>query len=186
MSEIRRAIEAILFLADEPLPTTDLAVLLEAPASDINDELDQLRRTYEERNSGIVLREVAGGWRLATHPSAAEFLERFVAEHRSARLTQAALETLAIVAYRQPISRAQIAEIRGVSSEGVLKTLVVRELIEEVGRDAGPGLAILYGTTPRLLERLGLKSLDDLPALPEFMPDAKAVERMESGLGPSV
>ena len=186
MSEIRRAIEAILFLADEPLPTTDLAVLLEAPASDINDELDQLRRSYEERNSGIVLREVAGGWRLATHPNASEFLERFVAEHRSARLTQAALETLAIVAYRQPISRAQIAEIRGVSSEGVLKTLVVRELIEEVGRDPGPGLAILYGTTPQLLERLGLKSLDDLPPLPEFMPDAKAVERMESGLGPSV
>ncbi len=186
MSETRRAIEAILFLADEPLPTTDLAVLLEAPASDINDELDQLQRSYEERKSGIVLREVAGGWRLATHPSASEFLERFVAEHRSARLTQAALETLAIVAYRQPISRAQIAEIRGVSSEGVLKTLVVRELIEEVGRDPGPGLAILYGTTPQLLERLGLKSLDDLPPLPDFMPDAKAVERMESGLGPSV
>lgn len=186
MSEMRRAIEAILFLADEPLPTTDLAVLLEAPSSQINEELEGLARDYVERESGIVLREVAGGWRLATHPNAAEFLERFVSEHRSARLTQAALETLAIVAYRQPISRAQIAEIRGVSSEGVLKTLAVRELIEEVGRDPGPGLAILYGTTPILLERLGLKSLDDLPALPDFMPDTKAVERMESGLGPSV
>lgn len=186
MSEMRRAIEAILFLADEPLPTTDLAVLMEAPALEVNQELEQLARDYEERGSGIVLREVAGGWRLATHPGAAEFLERFVAEHRSARLTQASLETLAMVAYRQPISRAQIAEIRGVSSEGVLKTLVVRELIEEVGRDPGPGLAILYGTTPVFLERLGLKSLDDLPALPDFMPDTEAVERMEAGLGPSV
>lgn len=186
MNRFRRPLEAILFLADEPISSSDLAVLLEVPATEVEAELTELRGAYEQAGSGLVLREVAGGWRLATHPDAAEYLERFVSEHRSARLTQAALETLAIIAYRQPVSRAQIADIRGVSSEGVLKTLIVRELIEEVGRDPGPGQAIFYGTTPAFLERMGLRSLEDLPALPEFMPDTEAVERMESGLGPSV
>lgn len=186
-AEIRRIIEAILLLADEPIPVSDLALLLEMPASDIAIELETLCESYDSRQSGIVLLQVAGGWRLATHPTAAPFLERFVAEHRQARLTQAALETLAIIAYRQPISRAQLAEIRGgVSSDSVIRTLLTRELIEEVGRDPGPGTAILYGTSPEFLERLGLNSLADMPPLPEFMPSSEAVERMETGLGPGV
>lgn len=184
--DLQRAIEAILFIADEPIPTSDLAVLLEIPAVEAERALEALAASFLEREAGVVLRQVAGGWRLATHPDASPYLERFVTEHRSARLTQAALETLAIVAYRQPISRVQIADIRGISSEGVLRTLVARGLIQEVGRDPGPGLAILYGTTPQFLERLGLNSVRELPPLPEFMPDTEAVERMEAGLGPGV
>ena len=134
----------------------------------------------------MVVRRVAGGYRLATHPATAPFLERFVAEQKAPRMTQAALETLAVVAYRQPVARAQIAELRGVSSESVLRTLVSRGLVEEAGRDPGPGNAILYATTPAFLERLGLMSLEDLPPLPGFMPTTAEVERMELGLGPGL
>jgi segregation and condensation protein B len=156
------------------------------PRSEIEEALRRMAKAMDQRSSGIVLREVAGGWRLSTHPAVAEYLERFVAEQRNPRLTRAALETLAIIAYRQPVSRGQIAEIRGVSSETVIRTLMVRGLIQEVGRDPGPGLAILYGTTQVFLELLGINDLSDLPDLPDFMPDAEAVERMESGLGPGV
>lgn len=184
--KMRRVLEAVLFVADEPLPVQDLAALLEEPASAIEEELLKMAADYEASERGIVLRNVAGGWRFSTDPSAAEFLERFVVENRYPRLTQAALETLAIVAYRQPVSRAQIAEIRGVSAESVIRTLVARGLIEEVGRDSGPGNAILYGTTTAFLERMGLKSLAELPLLPEYMPGTEAVERMEAGLGPGL
>jgi segregation and condensation protein B len=185
-TEALQVIEALLFVADEPVTTSELAQLLELPAADIERLVGQLSTSYAERDAGLVVREVAGGWRLATHQVAAPFLDRFVDENRRARLTQAALETLSIIAYRQPISRAQLAEIRGVSTDGVVRTLIARGLVEEVGRDPGPGLAVLYGTSSEFLERLGLKSLADLPPLPQFMPDAKAVERMESGLGPGV
>lgn len=184
--KMRRVLEAVLFVADEPLPVQDLAALLEEPASAIEEELLKMAADYEASERGIVLRNVAGGWRFSTDPSAAEFLERFVVENRYPRLTQAALETLAIVAYRQPVSRAQIAEIRGVSAESVIRTLVARGLIEEVGRDSGPGNAILYGTTTAFLERMGLKGLAELPSLPEYMPGTEAVERMEAGLGPGL
>lgn len=183
---MRRILEAILFVADEPLPVSDLSALLEEPAGEVEAELVQMAADYDKGERGIVLRNVAGGWRLATDPSAAPFLERFVAETRTPRTTQAALETLAIVAYRQPVSRAQIAEIRGVSSDSVIRTLVARGLIEEVARDSGPGGAVLFGTTTLFLERMGLGSLAELPALPEFMPDTEAVERMEAGLGPGL
>jgi segregation and condensation protein B len=186
MNETRRILEAVLFVADEPVPTSDLALLVERPAEEIETLMEDIALDLEGRGSGIVVRKVAGGWRASSHPEAAPYLERFVTEHRSPRLTQAALETLAIVAYRQPISRIQIAEIRGVSSEGVLKTLISRGLVEEVGRDPGPGLAILYGTSTALLEKLGLGSLQDLPPLPDFMPGLEAVEKMETGLGPGV
>lgn len=184
--EFRRAVEAILFIADEAVPTADIALLLELSAEDVEVEMLNLTMEYQAEQRGIVVRNVAGGWRFATHPDVAPFLEKFVRESRSARISQAALETLAIVAYRQPISRGQIAEIRGVSSDGVLRTLVSRELIEEVGRDNAPGQAILYGTTSLFLERLGLESGDQLPLLAEFMPDTQAVDQMESGLGPAV
>jgi segregation and condensation protein B len=185
-SETRRALEAILFVADEPVGTSDLAVLLEMGADVVESHLIEMGAAWDQQNRGIVLRQVAEGWRIATHPAAAPYLERFVADHRSPRLTQAALETLAIVAYRQPMSRGQIAEIRGTSSEGVIKTLIARGLVAEIGRDEGPGQAILYGVTTTFLERLGLNSVSDLPPLPQFMPDTEAVERMESGLGPGV
>ncbi|MEO7804732.1 MAG: SMC-Scp complex subunit ScpB [Actinomycetota bacterium] len=186
LDEAQQAIEAVLFLCDEPISTPDIAVLLELSAVKIDEHLRALATQYEEQRRGIVLREVAGGWRLATHPDTAPYLERFVADTRGGRLSQASLETLAIIAYRQPLARGQIAEIRGVSSEGVLRTLILRGVVEEVGRDPGPGQAILYGTTKTFLERLGLKSLEDLPSLPALMPDTEAVERMESGLGPGI
>ena len=181
-----RHLEAVLFIADEPVATADLAVLFEVPAHYVDEALTVLRDGLESAGRGIVLRSAAGGWRLATAPDSAPYLERFVGEQRHGRLSRAALETLAIVAYRQPISRGQIAEIRGVSSDGVLRTLISRGVVEEVGRDTGPGQAILYGTSRAFLERMGLGSLDDLPSLADFMPDSRAVERMESGLGPGM
>ena len=183
---LSRYLEAVLFIADEPVPTLDLAVLFEVTAARMEKELQQLSRDLQEAGRGVVLRRVAGGWRLATHPDTAEFLERFVGEQRRPRLSRAALEALAIVAYRQPISRGQLAEIRGVSSDGVLRTLLARGVVTEVGRDPGPGQAILYGTTPVLLERLGLDSLAELPSLADYMPDGVTVQRMESGLGPGL
>lgn len=185
-SDLLRHLEAVLFIADEPVPTADLAVLFELPSNRIEELLLTLRDGYERSGRGIVLRSVAGGWRLATHPDSAPYLERFVGEQRHGRLSQAALETLAIVAYRQPVSRGRLAEIRGVSSDGVLRTLITRGVVVEVGRDPGPGQAILYGTSQVFLERLGLNDLSELPPLADFMPDSKAVERMESGLGPGL
>lgn len=184
--EVRKIIEAILFVSEEPIGANELAQLVEAPASEIEALLEQMSSDQVSEGRGVVLRRAAGGWRFTTAPEVAEYLERYVAEQRSPKLSQAALETLAIIAYRQPASRAQIAEIRGVASEGVIRTLLNRGLVEEVGRDPGPGLAILYGTTDTFLEKLGLDSLEDLPPLPSFMPDTEAVERMESGLGPGV
>ncbi|MGH2767521.1 MAG: SMC-Scp complex subunit ScpB [Actinomycetota bacterium] len=184
--EVRRVLEAILFVAEEPVPTSDLALVLELPAAQVQRALEAMAASFEEEGRGLALRRVAGGWRLAAHPGAAPYLERFVGGHRSARLTQAALETLSIIAYRQPVSRAQVAEVRGVSCEGVIRTLTARGLVEEVGRDPGPGLAILYGTTLAFLERLGLESLMDLPPLVGFLPGIEEVELMERGLGPGV
>jgi segregation and condensation protein B len=185
-SDLRRAAEAILFVAEEPVSASELAEVLEVPVADVEALLGEMAGAYESEGRGFVLRQVAGGYRLASHPAAAPFLERFVSEHKAPRMTQAALETLAVVAYRQPVSRGQIAEVRGVSPESVLRTLLSRGLIQEVGRDPGPGNAILYGTTPAFVERLGLMSLADLPPLAGFMPTTEEVERMESGLGPGL
>ncbi|GAC1363665.1 MAG: SMC-Scp complex subunit ScpB [Actinomycetota bacterium] len=184
--DVRRAAEAIVFVAEEPVPASELALVLELPLARVEALMQELAQSYEEQRRGFVLRQVAGGYRLSTHPAAAPFLERFVTEHRAPRMTQAALETLAVIAYRQPVSRAQIAEIRGVSSESVLRTLLARGLVQESGRDPGPGNAILYATTPTFMESLGLMSLTDLPPVAGFMPTTGEVERMESGLGPGL
>jgi segregation and condensation protein B len=184
--QVMMVLEAVLFIADEPLPTSDLALLFELPADEVEARLAVLAERWQVQGRGVVLRRVGGGWRLATHPDTAPYLERFVGEHRAGRLTQAALETLAIVAYRQPISRTQLAEVRGVSCDAVVRTLVSRGMVQEVGRDEGPGQAILYGTTTYFLERLGLDSVGQLPPLADFMPDRNSVERMESGLGPGL
>jgi segregation and condensation protein B len=180
----RKIVEALLLLADEPLPARMIGEVLERPRADVERMLADLASSYEDEGRGFVLRPAAGGWRLYTSPDCAPWLERFVRSHTHARLTAAALEVLAIVAYRQPISRSEIAEVRGVDSDGVVKTLLGRGLIVESGRDSGPGSPVLFEVSNEFLERLGLSSVDDLPALAEFMPDAESVEEMETRLSP--
>ncbi len=169
-TETRRALEAVLFAAEEPVEAVSLAQVLEIPTEDVLAALADLRREYVDEGRGFVLREAGGGWRLYTDPAVAPYVERFVLNGRTARLSQAALETLAVVAYKQPVTRSQIAEIRGVDSDAVVRGLTGRGLVEEVGRDPGPGQALLYGTTIAFLERLGLNSLDELPPLPAHTP----------------
>lgn len=160
-----RVLEALFFVSDEPLPSPMLAQAMELDRSRVDALCIRLAAELEERGSGLVLREVAGGWRVFTHPDAQATVERFVLSSRQARLTKASLETLAIVAYKQPVTRHQINAIRGVNSDGVLRALSDRGLIEEAGRDEAPGRPVLFATTPRFLERLGLPSLAALPSL---------------------
>ena len=160
-----RALEALLFVSDEPLPTAVIAQALEIDRSAAERLCERLVDDLEERRAGVVLRNVAGGWRLFTHPDTAPEVERFVISSRQARLTKAALETLAIVAYKQPVTRHQISSIRGVNSDGVLRALQDKGLIEEAGREDTPGRPALFATTPAFLERLGLPSLAALPSL---------------------
>lgn len=182
--ELARAVEAVLFVSDEPLASTVLAQALEVERRLVEEILEELARSYEERGAGIVLRNVAGGWRLSTHPDAAPVVEQFVLSSRHTRLTRASLETIAIVAYKQPVTRHQVAAIRGVNSDGVLRALVDRGLLAEVGRDDTPGRPVLYGTTSEFLERLGLASLADLPSLAPYLgeeQDADEEARAEAG-----
>ncbi len=160
-----RTLEALLFVSDEPLTPAVLSQALEVDRRTAEAMCDRLQGELDARGSGLVLRNVAGGWRLFTHPDTQPAVERFVLSSRQARLTKAALETLAIVAYKQPATRHQVSAIRGVNSDGVLRALADRGLIEEAGRDEGPGRAVLYATTPQFLERLGLPSLASLPSL---------------------
>lgn len=178
----RKVVEAILLLADEPVEARSLGEVLERPRAEVEALLADLAASYEEDDRGFVLRQAGGGWRLYTSPECSPWLERFVLRHRHARLSGAALEVLAVVAYRQPLSRTQIAEIRGVDSDGVVRNLLQRGLLEDSGREGG-GVALL-SVSPRFLERMGLDSVDDLPPLAEFMPDADAVEVMEARLSP--
>lgn len=180
--EIRRAIEAIVLVAHEPVPAELLAQLLEQSVDLIERCCDYLSEEYAARSSGFELAVVAGGYRFQTVADLAGYVERFVLDEQRARLSGAALETLAIVAYKQPISRAQVASIRGVDPDGVIRTLMARGYIAEVGRDAGPGQAVLFGTTDLFCDKLGLASLDDLPSIAEFIPDAGVVEALEHGL----
>jgi segregation and condensation protein B len=170
-NEARMALEAILFLADEPISASVLAQALEQGRREVEALLQDLARDYERRGSGIVLQQVAGGWRLVTHPAAAAYVEQFILSSRHTRLTKASLEALAIVAYKQPVTRHQVSSIRGADSDGVLRALADRGLIQEVGRDEGPGRAMLFGTTAEFLERLGLASLSDLPPLAPLLGD---------------
>lgn len=182
--EARRAIEAVLMVAEAPVEAQLLAQLLEVPVADVERLCHELAATYEAEGRGFALVAVAGGWRFQSHPACSPYVERFVLEGQSARLSSAALETLAIVAYKQPVSRAQVAAIRGVNVDGVMRTLQQRGFVAEVGKDPGPGQAVLFGTTPLLLERLGLRSVDELPPLAEFVPGADVVEHLEAGLRP--
>lgn len=171
-------------VADEPIGPNVLAQVLEVSEQDVVAMCDELMAAYEVNDAGFVLQRVAGGYRFQSHPDLAAYVERFVLEGQSARLSSAAMETLAIVAYKQPVSRAQVAAIRGVNVDGVMRTLQQRELIEEVSRDPGPGQAVLFGTSASFLERLGLDSVDDLPPLGQFVPGADVFEALERGLRP--
>ncbi len=182
MSETKRAIEAVLMAAIEPVEAQLLAQLTETPIEKIEVLCTELHDEYERDGRGFTIAKVAGGYRFQTHPDAAAYIERFVLEGQSARLSAPALETLAIVAYKQPVSRAQLAAIRGVSVESTIATLIQRGYVAEIGHDPGPGQAILYGTTVRFLEQMGLDSLQDLPPLAQFVPDASVVEALERGL----
>ncbi|MDQ1712761.1 MAG: segregation and condensation protein [Frankiaceae bacterium] len=166
---LRKIIEAILLVVDQPVPDVDLAQVVEAPRATVLETLEALAAAYEQDDRGFELRQVAGGWRLYTAPDCAPYIERFVLEGQQARLTQAALETLAVIAYRQPVGRQSVAAIRGVNVDGVVRTLLTRGLIAEAGEE-GPSGAHLYVTTPYFLERLGLRSLDELPNLAPLLP----------------
>ena len=171
-SKDTRALEAILFVSDEPVSSGVIAQTLGLERAAVDAMCERLARDLEARGSGLVLRSVGGGWRLFTHPETQGVVERFILSSRQARLTRASLETLAIVAYKQPVTRHQVSSIRGVNSDGVLRALTDRGLIEEAGRDEGPGRPLLYATTPRFLERLGLSSLAALPSLAPLLTDA--------------
>jgi segregation and condensation protein B len=182
IAAFKRAIEAVVIVSHDPVPPDLLAQLLEQPVSSVEHWCDELAAEYRDQRRGFELRRVAGGFRYQTHPDQTPYVERFVLHDQKARLSGAALETLAIIAYKQPISRAQVASIRGVDPDGVIRTLQARGYIDEVGRDPGPGQAILFGTTPQFLEKLGIDTVDDLPPIAEFIPDADVVEALEHGL----
>lgn len=179
---IAPALEAILLVAEEPLPPELLAKLVGSSVDDVVDHCESLAAEYEADGRGFVLARVAGGYRYQTATEQAPYVERFVLDGQSARLSAAALETLAVVAYKQPVSRNQVASIRGVNVDGVMRTLQQRDYVAEVARDPGPGQAVLYGTTPTFLERLGLDSIDELPPLGKFFPETDVVEALERGL----
>jgi segregation and condensation protein B len=169
------AIEALLLLADEPMSVMDLAAATRSPSADVEAVVRQLSDEYTAQGRGFDLREVAGGWRYYTRVECAPLVERFVLDGQQARLTQASLETLAVIAYRQPITRGRVSAVRGVNVDGVIRTLLSRGLIEEAGHDGESG-AHLYKTTSYFLERMGIASLDDLPPLAEHLPDLAELE----------
>jgi segregation and condensation protein B len=180
--EVRSAIEAVVLAATEPVPPALLAQLVELPTARVEELCDELAAEYERDGRGFQLARVAGGYRFQTHPDAHAYVERFVLEGQVARLSGPALETLAIVAYKQPIARAHISAIRGVNVDATLKTLVARGYIEESGHEHTPGNPTLFSTTRAFLERLGIDSLSDLPPLADFVPESSLVEALERGL----
>lgn len=174
-AELDAALEAILFVVDAPLEPAALAASLQIPVPEIEAALARLRTGYDERGSGIELRNAAGGVRVYTRPSVAPYVERYLQDGQRSRLSQAALETLAVVAYRQPVTRSRVSAIRGVNVDGVVRTLVSRGLIAEVGADPVSG-AGLFRTTDLFLERMGLQSLDELPSLAPLLPDLEGLD----------
>lgn len=180
----RSIIEAILFVTESPVPTTELAEILELPTDEVEAVIEELRSDLEGRGSGLVVRSTAGGWRLYSHPDAYPYLERFSSTATARKLSAAAIETLAVVAYRQPVARTQIAEIRGVDSDSSVRTLERLGFIEEVERLNLPGNPAVYGTTTLFLEKLGLNTVGELPPLADHVPPAQALEGLEDSLRP--
>jgi segregation and condensation protein B len=173
----RSAIEAVLMVVDEPVTELSLASALELPVEDVLEHLRALEEQYAADQRGFTLRSVAGGWRVYSRPEFAPVVEKFVLDGQQARLTQASLETLAVIAYRQPVSRARVSAVRGVNVDGVVRTLVSRGLIEEID-DVGESGAVLYRTTTFFLQRMGLSSLDELPALAPYLPDVDVIDEL--------
>ena len=174
-AEVSGALEALLLVAEEPRRADDLAAAVGAPEPVVRQALADLVRFYDETHRGFELREVGGGWRYWTREEHAELVAATVLEGQQSRLSQAALETLAVIAYTQPISRGRVAAVRGVNVDGVIRTLLARGLVEEAGHDVDSG-AVVFATTSHFLERMGLRSLDDLPALAPHLPDASVLE----------
>lgn len=178
------ALEAVLFVTEAPVPAGELAEVLELPKKRVEELLDELRRDLEDRGSGLVLRAAAGGWRLYSHPDAYPYLERFATSATARKLSPAAMETLSVVAYRQPVARSQISEIRGVDSDSAVRTLERLGLVEEKERLNLPGNPAVYVTTDLFLERMGLESLVALPPLADHIPPADTVDSLEETLRP--
>lgn len=178
------ALEAVLFVTEHPVPARELAEVLELPASRIDELLQELDGQLTERDAGLVLKSSAGGWRLYSHPDAYSYLERFSSSATARKMSPAAMETLAVVAYRQPVSRGQISEIRGVDSDSAVRTLERLGLVEEKERLNMPGNPALYRTTDQFLERLGLNDLGELPPLADHVPPAQFVDTLEESLRP--
>lgn len=179
--ELYRSIEAILMVVEEPVSEVVLAQIIEAPTEQVIAALNALASDYESQGRGFALKQIAGGWRFYSHPELAPLVEKFVLDGQQAKLTQAALETLAVIAYRQPISRARVSAIRGVNVEAVMKTLVTRGLVEECGIEHETG-AILYRTTHYFLERIGINRVEDLPALAPFLPNIDGLDEVIASL----
>ncbi len=179
--EIERSIEAILMVVEEPVSEVILAQIIEVPTEQILEALGRMSAECEEQQRGFALKQIAGGWRFYSHPDLAPLVEKFVLDGQQAKLTQAALETLAVIAYRQPISRARVSAIRGVNVEAVMKTLITRGLVEECGIEHETG-AILYRTTHYFLERIGLNRVEDLPALAPFLPNVHGLDEVIASL----
>jgi segregation and condensation protein B len=169
---LRGTLEALLFVTDEPMTAPRVAKLLDLPETEVAEALQALSAEYSDDGRGFQLREVAGGWRLYSHPAYHPVIEKMVLSWDTRRLSQAALEALAVIAYHQPVTRQGVNAVRGVNSEAVLSSLVEKGLVREVGKDRAQGNAVIYGTTRTFLEKFGLKDLDELPPLEEFAPDA--------------
>ena len=179
LAELRPALEAVLMVADQPLDHITLASAVGYPPGEVSAALAALAEEYAEQGRGFDLRNVAGGWRYYTREDFAGVVEKFVLDGQQARLTQAALETLAVVAYKQPVSRARVSAIRGVNVDGVMRTLVARGLVEEAGHDAET-TATLYRTTGYFLERIGVASLEELPELAPFLPEMGELDDLDA------
>lgn len=182
-AQVRGAVEALLFVSDEPVSAARLARVLEAAPGEVESILANLAEEYREQDRGFQLREVAGGWRMYTHPAHHEVIENYVLSWDTRRLSQAALEALAVIAYHQPVTRAGVNAVRGVNSEGVVASLIEKGLVREVGRDKNQGNAIIYGTTRAFLEKFGLKDISELPPLAEFAPDTDTERAIRDRLG---
>lgn len=184
--QLPAALEALLFVSDEPVNAVALASMLEVETSQVQSALEALQTTYREQNRGIQLLSVAGGWRLYTNPAFHDLLEAYVLSWDTRKLSAAALEVLAIVAYLQPCTRQQVANVRGVTSDGPLSTLVERGYLKEAGTADSPGNPTLYATTRTFLEKYGLDSLKDLPPLEDFAPDEESARLIAERLGAPV
>lgn len=184
MISVQAALEAILFVTEAPVPIEELAEVLEISREQVSAELDRLANDLIQRGSGLVLRHAAGGVRLRSHPDAYPYLERFSSSATARKISGASLETLAVIAYRQPVSRGQIAEIRGVDSDSAIRTLERLGLVEEAGRLPGPGNPAVYRTTGLFMEKLGINQMSELPPLADHVPPAEVVEALEETFRP--